>query len=147
MNKTIFSLIMAIVLLNSCKSEKHYFIDMKALNKDQWAYKDTLVFKPVIKEKGAYRIALAIRYNADYEFSNVWIKYRQEKEVRVDVPLFQLDGTPIGECSGGLCTQYGVVKDSVVLDADTLEIKLVQNMRRNPLKNITDAGIIIDKLN
>jgi gliding motility-associated lipoprotein GldH len=148
MKQTLILLAIASILLTSCKDSKHYFIEMSPLKKDAWTYKDTLHFRPVIKEKGAYRIVAVARHTKEYEFSNVWLKIgRDGKESRVDIPLFDLKGNPTGECSGRLCTQARIVNDSIVLQADTLDIFLIQNMRRNPLTGITDAGIIIDKLN
>jgi gliding motility-associated lipoprotein GldH len=142
-------LIIAISLLSAvaCISPSHEYAHFESIKGQQWTYSDTLHFgfKPIKSEK--LRISLSVRYQKEYEFSNLWIKITDKDGVsRVDIPLFDAEGAPLGKCSSGLCTQTISWKDVECSESDTLIFSVVQNMRKDPLENLSDFGIVMDKV-
>lgn len=145
MNKLI--IVLSLFSAAACISPSHEYARFETVKGQQWAYSDTLKFgyKPVKAEK--LRISLSVRYQKEYEFSNLWLKITDKEGVsRVDIPLFDAEGTPLGKCSSGLCTQTISWKDVEVGESDSLYFSVVQNMRRDPLENVSDFGLVIDKV-
>lgn len=136
-----------LVLLASCIQPEHDYAKFQTLNGQRWSYGDTLHFGFKPTTPGKYRISLSVRYDKEYEFSNLWLKVSDNAGVsRVELPLFDAEGIPLGKCGSGLCTQMISWKDIDCNMSDSLHFAVVQNMRRDPLNHISDFGIIIDKV-
>ncbi len=145
MNKLIFVLSLSLAL--ACISPSHEYAQFESLKGQQWAYTDTLKFGYRPPKPGKFRVSLSVRYQKEYEFSNLWLKVTDKEGVsRVDMPLFDAEGLPLGRCSSGLCTQTITWKDVEVAKSDSLFFSVIQNMRRDPLGNVSDFGIVIDRV-
>jgi len=132
--------------------QKHFYNEYKAVNVKAWQSTDTLIYSINIDDANAlYDIAVSVRYQKDYEFSNIWLSivdsYSKANETfRLEVPLFKKDGKPYGKVSGSLCTQTIPFQKQIRFPkTGQYKIKLVQLMRKDPLDGISDIGIIIDK--
>jgi gliding motility-associated lipoprotein GldH len=88
-----------------------------------------------------------VRYKKDYEFSNLWLQtrhnlYGNDTLERVEVVLFNPDGSPKGKVLGNNCTIEAIWKKGVRWQAnDSANIKLVQNMRKDPLPGVMNLGV------
>lgn len=137
--------IAALISLLVCSCDKGDFDYSKyyTVKGQQLLYTDTMEYGFIPKENNTYSLYLSVRYSDEYEFSNVWWKVT-DKDItqRVEVPLFDKAGKPLGQCTGGLCTQTILWKKAELLRQDTLNVKIVQNMRRNPLNYISEVGLI-----
>lgn len=143
MNKLI--IVLSIFSAVACISPSHDYARFETLKGQRWAYSDTLKFGFKSAKAEKLRISLSVRYQKEYEFSNLWLKIIDKEGVsRVDIPLFDAEGAPLGKCSSRLCTQTISWKDVEVSESDSLYFSVVQNMRRDPLENISDFGLIID---
>ncbi|MCO5249691.1 MAG: gliding motility lipoprotein GldH [Chitinophagales bacterium] len=133
------------VFLFSCKSDydysKYYHI-----HKDGWSYSDTLSYN---LETGIpvqdFDLFISIRYNENYQFNNLWLKFISDTLIeRVDIPLFDKTGKPLGKGSGSIYTKTILWKD-LKLDSNGYKTLMVQNMRINPLKDISEVGLLLKK--
>ena len=129
----------------SCKSEYSYskFI---TIDKDGWSYADTLSYEiPIDTAVQNYELYISVRYSEDYQFNNLWLKFVSDSIIeRVDVPLFDKTGLALGKCSGSICTQTILWKDLHATTAN-YTTRVIQNMRKNPLENISELGLLIKK--
>jgi gliding motility-associated lipoprotein GldH len=141
-----FALPIAFALsITSCREANHKYIQFQPVSGQSWSYADTAVFETVVSRDGKYNLFVSIRHEKEYEFSNVWLKISEPSaSERVDVPLFNLQGKPLGKCSSGLCTQTVFWKEIEAQKGDTLSWRVVQNMRKDPLKHISEIGLMLD---
>ena len=131
----------------SCSTNNTYNSFQKVKNY-KWSNKDTLFYTPKIDDiDKSYDIYLSVRYQKEYDFSNLWLQvYGLEKLPfdRIEIPLFKNDGTPYGK---GLKSNYtvtaGYLKGYKFTKSGVLKIAIIQNMRKNPLPGVTDMGLII----
>lgn len=135
----------------SCK-QKHFYSEFKTVNIKEWKSTDTLAYAVNIKEENKnYQTAISVRYQSEYEFSNLWLKIfiagnGVDTSFRYEIPLFKNDGKPYGEKSGNLCTQTISINTQLPFyKIGNYNVKVVQLMRKDPLDGISDIGIVIDK--
>ena len=139
--------ISAIFTFVACSNDNTYN-KFEDINNSKWSNKDTLFFSPNIKDiSKEYDIYLSVRYQKNYDFSNLWLQvYGLEKLPfdRIEIPLFKNDGTPYGK---GLKSNFTVnaayLKGYKFKKSGTQKIAIIQNMRKNPLPGVMDIGIII----
>ncbi len=147
--KTIFGLLAfsTLTMFVSCSTNNTYNSFQKVKNY-KWSNKDTLFYTPKIDDiDKSYDIYLSVRYQKEYDFSNLWLQvYGLEKLQfdRIEIPLFKNDGTPYGK---GLKSNFTVnaayLKGYKFKKSGTQKIAIIQNMRKNPLPGVMDIGIII----
>ena len=147
--KTIFGLLAfsIVTMFVSCSTNNTYNSFQKVKNY-KWSNKDTLFYTPKIDDiDKSYDIYLSVRYQKNYDFSNIWVQiYGLETKPfdRIEIPLFKNDGTPYGK---GLKSNYtvtaGYLKGYKFTKSGVQKIAIIQNMRKNPLPGVTDMGLII----
>ena len=147
--KNIFILSIGLLCFCSCE-QKHLYNNFKAVNIKAWKSNDTLHFPISTDTSGKnYQYAISVRYDKEYEFSNLWLKLKIKSSnidtaFRFEIPLFMKDGKPYGKCSGSLCTQTMPLKTNLPLLKGNIELSITQLMRKDPLDGISDIGIIVD---
>jgi len=147
----LYVIIISLLIFCACK-QQHFYNKYKAVDVKKWSSSDTLSYAVEIKDDAKnYEYALSVRYQKEYEFSNVWLKvFIQGNGIdtafRYEIPLFKNDGKPYGKVSGSLCTQIIPLKTTLPLSKKgNYTFKIVQLMRKDPLDGISDIGVIIDK--
>ncbi len=142
------------IILFACSAceQKHVFNEYKTVNIKEWKSTDTLTYNVKIdNDAKQYISSVSVRYQNDYEFSNLWLKISVkgngiDTSFRFEIPLFKNDGKPYGKKSGSLCTQTIPLKTILpILKKGNYNFSIVQLMRKDPLDGISDVGIIIDK--
>ncbi|MCO5232687.1 MAG: gliding motility lipoprotein GldH [Chitinophagales bacterium] len=130
--------------LCSCSHGDFDYSQYYTINEQQFSYSDTLKYSFMPQEAKPYKIFLSVRYTDQYEFSNLWLKViEKESASRININLFDNTGTPLGKCTGGVCTQTVFWKSVNLKDKDTTQYNIVQNMRKSPLGYISEVGMII----
>nr|WP_294895025.1 gliding motility lipoprotein GldH [uncultured Pedobacter sp.] len=141
-----------ILILQSCIDQNIKVDTYNAMPKQNWTYvnpvKATL---NVTDSTQAYNIYVNFRHTADYKYSNIWLRFHIIGPNQKDIPIrqeFQLampDGQWLGNGSGNLFTYQLIYKQNYKF-AGTGKYTLIveQNMRDNPLKGISDAGIYVE---
>lgn len=142
--RSLFYSAFALCFLVSCDEGDFEYSKFHSLSGQKITYDDTLRFEYFVKKDTLHQFYISIRYTDQYEFSNIWLKSLQEGQTsRIDIPLFDKFGQPLGQCTGGLCTQTIFWKEENLNSTDTVRIEMIQNMRKNPLLNISEVGLMI----
>lgn len=143
--KVLATAVFASLLLFACSKGDFDYSQFHTVKGQELRYSDTLQYAFIPVEAKKYEVAISVRYTDEYEFSNIWWKISDNKGLhRVEMPLFDKAGKPLGSCTGGVCTQMVLWKSIDAAEGDTLNYRIVQNMRRNPLNNISEVGLIIN---
>ncbi|SRR5690606_1163348 len=136
----------------SCEYDAFYEQN-EAITSRSWTYQDIPEFPVHIVDKNAkYDIFINLRHGSDYDFSNIFVLLHQkgpqlaDTTYREEIPLAQLDGRWLGRSAGGLYeVQYLAHPDFVFPDTGIYTFGIEQNMRQNPLTDISDVGIKLIK--
>ena len=118
-----------------------------------WNYANKLKAQVKIADNSKpYNIRFKLRHTADYAYSNIFVLVhikggdRKVQTKRFEYRLAQPDGQWNGSGSGDLFTySLPVFTNYRFPSAGNYEFEIQQNMRDNPLKGISDAGITVLK--
>jgi len=143
---------LTLLLAVSCGYDAFYEQNKPITNRS-WTYDDKAEFPIHITEKQAkYDVFINLRHGPDYDFSNIFVLLHQkgpqltDTAYRKEIPLAQLDGRWLGKSAGTLYeVQYLAHPNFVFPDTGVYTFVLEQNMRQNPLIDISDVGIKLVK--
>lgn len=145
-----------IILLaaGACQSNTVYH-SYQPLSLAGWAKGDTLVYTlPASIPPGEYELEIGIRYKESYLYRNLWLEIKQNMQDTLHyetdtVQLFLTDetGKRTGNSPGGLyqCTFPYSVTFPISQQGGGRTFRLVQIMKDNPLKGISDVGLQLMK--
>jgi len=95
-----------------------------------------------------YNIYVNFRHTADYKYANVWLRFHllgpklKDEPLRQEFQLAMPDGEWLGNGSGNLYSYQLIYKENYKFPSNgKYTIVVEQNMRDNPLKNVSDAGV------
>lgn len=116
-----------------------------------WSYVNKVKASVDIKDASKpYKLYFRLRNTADYGYSNVFvllhIKPAGQKKLskRYEFKVAEADGKWLGSGSGNLFTHnWAMLTQYYFPAAGRYEIEVEQNMRDNPLKEVSDAGLSI----
>jgi gliding motility-associated lipoprotein GldH len=122
-----------------------------AMPQRNWSYVNKLKASVDVKDPAQkYNIYFKLRHTADYRYANIFVLLRVKgtdgKTVtrRLEYRLAQVDGQWLGSGSGNLYTyNLPLLTGYNFPVAGRYEFEIEQNMRDNPLKEVSDAGITI----
>jgi len=156
MNKAVLAiqkLFMLIILSVLFGCNNRAVIDTsQEINERRWGYDNKVTFPVKIDDAGkAYNIYFNLRHTADYKYSNIFILIHEggpgmkpiteRKELQLAYP----DGEWFGSGSGNLYSYQLLIKENYRFPkAGTYTFKFEQNMRDNPLREISDVGIRVE---
>lgn len=157
MYRSIFSVfILTCFLLCGCLPSPVYQKEY-TIPQNEWRYDFQPSFKfEVTDTTSLYNIYFIVRHTEAYPFSNIWLMIHTKapgdsvfREARIEVPLAEPSGQWLGRGMGELWEQRMPISqegDSVILrKKGTWEIKLQQNMRVNPLPEVLQVGLRVEK--
>lgn len=139
-------------LFSGCTSDA-YFEENKAIANRSWDYNQIPSFEFKIEDnKAKYDVYINLRHTNLYDFSNIYVllhpkgKGLADTSYRKEIKLAELDGKWVGQSSGSLYEiQYLAKSNFTFPDTGLYTFELEQNMRINPLLEVTDVGIKIIK--
>jgi gliding motility-associated lipoprotein GldH len=146
MNNRLKLVVIAILLFGcfSCNQNRVYE-EYVGIASSEWEMTDTLSFD-VGKNISADANIIAIKYNLDYPYRNLYLRYilkdhlgRNIKNELINVSLFEsTTGKPLGKGYGSVFTTY----DTLRFDPTTQfsKIQIIQNMRVDYLEGIETIG-------
>jgi gliding motility-associated lipoprotein GldH len=118
-----------------------------------WNYANKVKAVVAIKDSSKpYDIYFKLRHTADYRYSNIFILLhikdgKEKRTKRYEYTLAQADGQWNGSGSGNLYTYTLPLLTNHKFPAPgNYELEIEQNMRDNPLAEISDAGIKVSVL-
>ena len=153
--KYIFPSIIALVglLWTGCSDPNAVTDQNTVIINNNWAYtnkiKDTV---KIDNEHIAYNLYLNLRITGDYKYSNMFVLIYQTNPdkkttaTRYEVKLANPDGEWLGQGSGNIYSYQIPFRLAYKFPAaGTYTFQIEQNMRDNPLHEISDVGIRVEK--
>lgn len=140
-----FLLILSVV---AC-SDSAFYEKNESINKRSWSYAELPKFDVAITDsKAKYDIWINVRHSGEYNYSNLFLlvheKGPQTKDTayRYEMKLAELDGRWTGNTAGSLYENNLLIKENYTFpDTGLYSFLIEQNMRENPLRDISDIGI------
>ena len=117
-----------------------------------WSYTGRIKVPVMIEDPGKeYTLYVNLRHTADYRYSNIFLKIHrtgpdgkrvsERREFKLALP----DGEWLGSGSGNLYTYRLPYRENYRFPAKgTYVFEIEQNMRDNPLKEVSDAGLRVE---
>ncbi len=152
-NSCIILLIISLLwLLTSCDEQRVFDLSMEIPQKS-WDYDSIVPFDVLIKDTTiTYNVYLNVRHSNTYLFRNLWVKIHttfpsgEQKEQRVDLPLANKEGKWHGTGLGDVrSAQIQLQSKAKMPDIGMYRFEIEQNMRQNPLREVMDIGLRIEK--
>lgn len=136
--------------LFSC-SEERVFEEFKAIGNESWQEQDTISFRLDLSGNEPGSQLIGVRFNEDYQFSNLYIRYISKDSTGkiidnklLNVPLFDSkQGVPLGKGFGDTFTKFDTLPFPLPKNAS--ELSLIQYMRIEEIKGIEAVGVKILK--
>lgn len=144
------------MLMLGCVQSPYYQKDY-SISGTGWDYDFTPSFKFDISDTSVlYKMQFLIRHTEAYPYGNIWLIAHVKKpgdtlfeKTRMEIPLAEPTGKWLGRGMGEVWEQRMPLSlqagDSLFNTAGTWEIKLEQNMRINPLPEVLQIGLRIEK--
>lgn len=141
------------LIVSSCKDSA--LLDKNiTIAEHQWDYAHPAEIAVHITDPSrAYRIYLNLRHTPDYQYANVFLLMHlrqpsgKDTTERIELTLAEPDGRWVGRSAGSNYSFQELIKDNYrFADSGQYVFALEQNMRENPLREITDVGIRIEPI-
>ncbi len=141
------------LLFISCRDTNAIIDTNSQITNRSWSYVNKIKVKATIPDqKLAYNIYVNLRHTAEYPYSNIFLLIRmkgpdnqvitERKEFKLALP----DGEWLGKGSGNLYSYQLPFKEGFYFpQKGDYYFEIEQNMRNNPLREITDVGLRIEK--
>jgi gliding motility-associated lipoprotein GldH len=98
----------------------------------------------------AYNIYVNFRHTTDYKYANIWLRFHvigpklKDEPLRQEFQLAESSGVWLGSGSGNLFSYQLIFKENYKFPSKgKYTIMVEQNMRDNPLKEVSDVGVRI----
>ncbi|MDR6942011.1 gliding motility lipoprotein GldH [Mucilaginibacter pocheonensis] len=142
-----------IMLLGSCTDPNAVMDNNTAIASHNWSYVNKVKFDCKIDDdKAAYNLYLNLRVTDNYKYSNLFVLIYQStpggkaKVTRYELKLAGRDGEWFGKGSGNLYSYQMPFKTGYKFPAAGIyHFEIEQNMRDNPLHEVSDVGLRIEK--
>ena len=144
----------SLLLLAGCTT-KNAIIDQNSEVPDHnWTYLNKFKYDVKIDdEKTPYNLYMNLRVTADYKYSNIFVLITQtgpdkKAEVkRYELKLANKDGEWLGKGSGNLYSYQSPFRTNYKFPAKGVyHFYIEQNMRDNPLREVSDVGLRVEKV-
>lgn len=145
-----------LLLFNGCiRADKNTIIDQNISIYDlNWSYVNKIgVDFDITDPSAAYNLFFNLRVTPNYRYSNIFVLIHQTgpgkktKTVRVEFKLANPDGEWLGQGTGNLYKYQIPFEAGYKFPAKgTYRIELEQNMRDNPLHEVSDVGLRVEKV-
>lgn len=141
-----------VFLLYSCDQNRIYEYNQDIENL-AWVYADTLRFEVEINNFSEMNAYINIRHSFYFVWRNIWLQmnvYQKDSLVYqepINVQLSQPNGHWHGKCTGDICFYQYSLKDFTNYTFPNIGVyrfEFVQDMRENPLKNISSIGFRLE---
>jgi gliding motility-associated lipoprotein GldH len=148
------ALFVGIILIFPACNEPGTLIDQNTeISNQNWYYLNRIKTDVKITDHTQpYNIYLNLRHSADYRYSNIFVLVHQTnpnhqtKTIRYEFKLANPDGEWLGNGSGNLYSYRLPLQTNFRFPTPgTYSFTVEQNMRDNPLKEVADVGLRVEK--
>lgn len=148
-----FALLAATALLAACGNGNTIIDKNNTIENHNWTYINKYRYDAAIDDvNAAYNIKVNLRVTGDYKYSNMFVLLTQtgpDKKTttaRFELKLADKDGAWLGEGSGNLYSyQLPLLTNYKFPAKGTYTFYIEQNMRDNPLREVSDVGLRVEK--
>ena len=149
--KPLFLLLAAVFLLTAC-ADTAVVDQNQELKGHHWSYTNKISIPVVIEDTTqAYNLYMNLRHTGDYKYSNIFVLIHQagpdgkRSTERKEFQLAYPDGEWLGSGSGNIYSYQLLFREHYRFPAKGKYIfTFEQNMRDNPLGEVTDAGLRVE---
>jgi len=152
---TIFYFVFSVIVLASsgCTDRAAVIDQNTAVTDHNWSYLNKFKYSVKIDdEKAAYNLYMNLRVTADYKYSNLFVlitQVRPDKKSQIkryELKLANKDGEWLGNGSGNLYSyQVSFLTNYKFPVKGIYSFYIEQNMRDNPLHEVSDVGLRVEK--
>lgn len=122
-----------------------------AIADHKWRYDDPVSIDVHISDANKpYRVYLNLRHTPDYRYANIFMLIHlhqpdgKDTTERIELTLAEPDGRWLGNGTGSVYAHQQLIKDRFFFpDTGRYVFTIEQNMRENPLPEISDVGLRI----
>ena len=147
------ALLLITMLAGSCTDPNSIIDTNTEIADHNWSYVNRVNFDVKIDdEKAAYNQYLNLRVTGNYKYSNIFVLVYQitpdkkTQTTRFEVKLANPDGEWLGKGSGNLYSYQVLLRKDYRFPAKGVyRFQIEQNMRDNPLHEISDVGLRVEK--
>ncbi len=146
-------LLVIIAGLMACNPDRVYESHQKSFPKHRWYKEKALTFEPTISDTtGKYNISVALRHV--YGFQHPAMKVRltvitpsgNENTETYTFPVFGKESQYRSDCSGDICDLESLIIEGVSYkETGTYKYTIAHDMDVDPLQNVMEVGLIIEK--
>lgn len=145
--------LLVILILFAC-TDARFYDQNQSIPAKTWRYDYKPAFQVDIQDiDSLYTVYLHVRHTNDYPYSNLFVLLYEtapdgsRHTYRVEIPLAERDGRWLGQGIGSVFSrQVKVLRHHRFKQKGTYTYTLEQNMRANPLMEITDIGIAVQPI-
>ncbi|MEO8884459.1 MAG: gliding motility lipoprotein GldH [Mucilaginibacter sp.] len=143
----------AFLLATGCADPNAVLDQNTLIVNNNWSYANKIANAVTITDETVpYNLYLNLRVTADYKYSNLFVLIRQinpDKKVatvRYEFKLANADGEWLGSGSGNIYSyQVPFVKNYKFPAKGMYRFEIEQNMRDNPLREVSDVGLRVER--
>lgn len=144
----------AMLFASSGCSDPNAVIDQNtAIENHNWSYTNKVKYTVKIDDPSVlYDLYVNLRITGDYKYSNIFVLIHRngpklKGATRYEVKLASLDGEWLGQGSGNMYSyQVPFQTNFKFPEKGTYEYEIEQNMRDNPLREVSDVGLRVEKV-
>ncbi|MCJ8208266.1 gliding motility lipoprotein GldH [Mucilaginibacter sp. RS28] len=146
--------LLTLLVISSC-SDPNMVVDQNSpVNNRNWSYVNRIRYDVKIDDpSAAYNAYLNLRVTGDYKYSNLFVLISQTNlkggkpwTTRFEFKLANKDGEWLGKGTGNLYSYQLPFKTNFKFpEKGTYRFEIEQNMRDNPLHEVSDVGLRIEK--
>lgn len=145
-------LILLSVIFSSCIKNDALIDTHQAISRHRWSYLNKVQIPFEISDTAArYNLLINLRHTSEYKYSNIFFlihiilpdgkKFVERKEFRLALP----DGEWLGKGAGDIYSYELPYKADYKFNRKGKYVLILeQNMRDNPLREVTDAGLRVE---
>jgi gliding motility-associated lipoprotein GldH len=146
-------LLMMVAAITGC-SDPNAVIDQNVvITNNNWSYVNKIKTKVTITDETIpYNLYMNLRVTADYKYANLFVLIKQvnpdkkASTTRYEFKLANADGEWLGDGSGSIYSyQVPFKKDYKFPAKGVYTFEIEQNMRDNPLREVTDVGMRVER--
>lgn len=140
------------LLVSGCTDPNAITDQNTSIENRNWSYANRIKNDVKIDDVSVpYNIYINLRVTGDYRYSNIFVLLRRNGPgvnslTRFEIKLAEPDGRWLGKGSGNLYSyQVPVITNFKFPAKGTYHFQVEQNMRDNPLHEVSDVGLRVEK--
>ena len=146
---------LALFIIQGCTDPLMVIDDSRELPNHNWSYINRVKFDVKIDDASKpYNLYLNLRVGGTYKYSNIFILLKQTSAnkqkvatTRYEFKMANTDGEWLGSGSGNLYSYQLPLRTQYKFPvAGTYHFEIEQNMRDNPLHDVSDVGLRVEKV-